>query len=337
MAPPRVSILLPVKDAQGTIAQAVESVLRQTVNALELVVVDDGSTDDTPRILAQLACTDPRITVARGEGAGLCAALQRGLTLCTAPFVARMDGDDEAFPERLERSLAALEANPALWAVGTQVEIFREDIPPSPNMQAYARWLNGLTTPEALFRDRLVESPLCHPSVTLRRQALQSLGGYRDGPFPEDYDLWLRILDAGGKLKAVDVVLLRWRDHHRRLTRTDPRYGPDGFTRAKAESLLRSVLADRPPVSIWGTGPQATAMAQALLREGVRIERYLDVTPKKIGQKIHGIPVCDFRELQRPGPEHLLAAVAAKGAREEIRGYLAQRGFVEGEHFTVIA
>ena len=100
-------------------------------------------------------------------------------------------------------------------------------------------------TPELLFRDRLVESPLCHPSVLLRREALERVGGWREGDFPEDWDLWLRLLGAGGRLSVVPQVLHRWRDHDARLTRTDARYGLPQHARLKAGCCSSASPASR--------------------------------------------------------------------------------------------
>ncbi len=195
---PLVSVLLPAKDAEATVDAAVASVLSQSLTDLELVAVDDGSTDGTRARLERWAERDGRVRVLASPGRGLVRALNFGLAHCRGRYVARMDADDESPPTRLDRALAA---------VGTGVGIFRDDRPVSPNMVAYGRWLGSLTTPELLFRDRFVESPLCHPSATLRAEALARVGGYQDGDFPEDWALWLELLDAGFKLVNLPEVL----------------------------------------------------------------------------------------------------------------------------------
>lgn len=169
---PLVSVLMPARDAAQTVEGAVRSILAQTLDALELIAVDDGSVDGTRAVLRRLAASDARLRLVEGGGGGLVHALEVGLRHCRGPLIARMDADDESLPRRIELSVAALEADSTLAGVGTGVEIFRQDRPVSPNMAAYGRWLNSLTTPERLFADRFVESPLCHPAVTLRRSAL---------------------------------------------------------------------------------------------------------------------------------------------------------------------
>jgi GT2 family glycosyltransferase len=337
MGRPEVSVLLPVRNAAATLERAVESIRAQTFRDWELIAVEDASTDDTPMVLAALAAREPRMRIVRGEGRGLVAALRSGLAACQGPFVARMDSDDESLPHRLEASIAALRADPQLAAVGTQVEIFREDRPVSPNMQGYARWLNSLTTSDRLRRERFVESPLCHPSTTLRRSALEEVGGYEDGALPEDYQLWLKLIDAGWKLACVPELLFRWRDHGGRLTRADPRYAEERFIATKARYLARGPLARARVCAVWGAGRTGLALVRRLRQEGVAVVQLLEVNPSKIGTRIEGIPVAPWTSLGPPGETHLLVAVGAKGARQEIRAALASRGWIEERHFTCCA
>jgi glycosyltransferase involved in cell wall biosynthesis len=332
----RVSVLLPARDAEATVERAVRSVLAQTLEDLELVAVDDGSRDGTRPLLERLAKEDARVRVVTGAGQGLVAALNLGLRECRAPLVARMDADDESLPERLARSVAALDAQPELVGVGTQVQLFREDQPVSPAMQDYADWLNGLTSWEALYRDRFVESPLCHPSVTLRRQPILDAGGYRGGDFPEDYELWLRLMARGHRLLNLAPVLLRWRDHASRLTRVDPRYARDRFRFLKARYIAKGLAPG--PLWIWGAGPNGRMLARDLRAEGRDILGFIDIDPRKVGRVLaQGARVFAPEHLPPPGEHHLLAAVGVKGAREDIRARLTARGWTELAHYTCTA
>jgi glycosyltransferase involved in cell wall biosynthesis len=337
MSRPRVSVLLPARNAAATVARAVDSLLTGTLGDFEVLAVDDGSTDATHDVLQALARQDARVRVLEGHGRGLVSALNQALAASWAPLVARMDADDEALPRRLEASVAALDADVRLAGVGTGVELFREDRPVSPSLQAYATWLNGLTTPEALFLNRFVESPLCHPSVCLRRQAVVECGGWQMGDFPEDYALWLTLLEKGHALRNLPQVLLRWRDSEGRLTRTDARYALRRFTWLKARHLARTPLLQGHPCTVLGTGPEGLALTRFLRAEGVQVVRLVDVHPRKVGTRIDGLPVIHPKDLGSPAEDHRVVAVGASGVREELRALLRDSGHVEGVHFTCAA
>lgn len=334
---PRVSILLPARNAGGTIDLAVKSLLTQTFTDFELIAIDDGSADDTLARLEAFARADSRVKVHRGPGRGLIAALDQGLPLCRSELFARMDADDESLPRRLEKSVAALDADPSLAGVGTGVEIFRDDQPPSPNLVAYGQWLSSLTTPELLFREALVESPLCNPSTLVRRQALEGVGRWHDGDFPEDWQLWLRFLEQGHRLTCLPEVLHRWRDSDTRLTRTDARYRRAAHLAIKSDFISRRLGLERGLV-LWGAGEVGLKVSRLLRAKGHRVEQFVELHPRKIGQKLEGVPAISPDQLQGPTElTHLLATVGAKGARAEIRAWLVERSWVEGRDFTCLA
>jgi GT2 family glycosyltransferase len=333
---PRLSVLLPVRNAARTIRAAVASILRQTERDLGVVCVDDGSTDGTAELLAALAARDRRITVVSGPGEGIARALNRGLSRCDAELVARMDADDVARPGRLALQASALDAEPRLAAVGSRVALFPRSAVRA-GMARYVAWLNGLVTPDLVHRDLLVEAPLVHPASTIRRSALEAAGGWRDGPFPEDYDLWLRLAAAGARLTNLPATLLRWRESAGRLTRTDPRYAIERHVALKCGFLARHLLGDRREVALWGAGETGRAFADALSAEGVRVVLFVEVDRKKIGRVVRGAPVVSYEEVGRTRGLPLLVAVGAPGARDLIRAELAKAGLRDPDDFRCVA
>ncbi|HUF76073.1 MAG TPA: glycosyltransferase [Longimicrobiales bacterium] len=341
---PLVSVLLPVRDGAAYLDEAIASLEDQTLADFEVVAVDDGSTDATAELLAAWARRDRRVRVVRQPPAGIVAALERARSEARAPWLARMDADDISEPTRLAAQLALMERDPSLVACGCAVTYFPEDRVREGALR-YQEWINAAVTPEEIAREMFVECPLAHPTFFLSASAVDAVGGYRDPGWPEDYDLVLRLWAAGGRLGKVPEPLLRWREGPDRLSRIDPRYGPEAFLACKVHHLRTALLDGRDGVVVWGAGPVGKAAARALLGTGVAVRAFVELDPRKIGQEIHGAPVLDVEAgvrvgraegPQRARPLHL-AAVGQPGARERIRATLREAGLRELEDFVAIA
>lgn len=178
-------MVLPVHNGERVIASAVESVLEQTFDEFELLVVDDGSTDATPECLASLS--DPRLRVLRNPvNEGIVASLNRGVAATTAPLIARLDADDACVPQRLARQVAEFERRPRLGLLAsatTKIDVsgsVSRGQPPTEHAAIHLQLHFG--------------NCLSHPTVMFRREVFAAANGYRQEWFPaEDYDLWLRM------------------------------------------------------------------------------------------------------------------------------------------------
>lgn len=325
---PAVSVVLPVRDGGARLADAVASILAQTLTDLELLVVDDGSRDGAVAALPD----EPRLRRLPVRGSGLVAALNTGLAAASAPFIARMDADDVARPPRLERQLELLADRPEIAIAGAEVAIVTDDGPPARGYRRYQDWLNGLHEPAAIAAAMFVESPIPHPTAVIRRTILTRLGGYREAPWAEDYDLWLRAHLAGCRMAKPAGVLLDWHDGRQRLSRRDPRCSDAAFTAARAHYLMQGPAAGR-PIVIWGAGTYGGRLCDALEREGADIRAFIDIDPRRIGGQKRGHPV-QAPDAPLPPGALVLAAVRSPGARERIADHLAGRGLQEGTNFV---
>jgi len=334
---PVVSVLLPCRNVAPWLSECIDSLEVQTLDSFEIVAVDDASTDGTGELLGEWATRNRRVRVvphASGESdaaGGLVRALELAVGLARGRLIARMDADDVAHPERLERQVRYLEDHRDVAACGTRVELF-----PATSVGAgysrYAAWLNDLTAPADVERDLLVECPIAHPSLMIRTSVLRGLGGYRDAGWPEDYDLVLRLHAVGLRAANLPQTLLRWRVRPDRHSLGSPAYSPGAFRRCKVHFLRECFLPIGRPIVVWGAGRVGKPLARELLRQGCAVRAFVDLDPRKVGQEIHGAPVLDpqgFVELAGSWDPYVLVAVGSPGARQEIRRGLAAMGRTE--------
>lgn len=246
-APVSVSVAMPAYNAERYVEEAVRSILGQTFTDFEFLIVDDGSTDGTGPILDRLAATDPRIRLIRRANGGLVSALNLMLREARGEFVARMDADDIALPDRFARQVEHLRGDPDCLAVGSRVVVIDPDGDP------LCEWFPSGTHEEidAANLEGSKGSALCHPSVMMRRGPALEIGGYRERFFlAEDMDLWLRMAERG-RLANLSRPVLKYRCH------------PSGVghsQRGRQKEVTRAVLADARERRGLPPAPQPSSM-----------------------------------------------------------------------------
>lgn len=206
-----IDVLIPAYNAERTVRSAIESILNQTYPNIRVIVVDDGSTDDTPDILRSMAAADDRLLVYRTDNGGIVAALNHGLQFSQADYIARHDADDIAYPERLSTQLQYLERNPDCIAVGANAR----HIDDAGNVLGRTH-LRG----DATGNNRSVpayEPYLMHPLLLMRAWGMRAVGGYRYVLHAEDSDLYWRLAPLG-RLHNMDDVLADYRIHTGSIT-----------------------------------------------------------------------------------------------------------------------
>lgn len=330
---------MPVYNAASTLQKAVSSIQDQTLQDLEIILVDDGSSDGSVELGRSLAQKDPRIRFFPRPRQGLVQTLNFGLNRCRARYIARMDSDDISRPDRLRRQAEYLENNPDTGLVSGLVN-YSGPVQKYFGYYLHVQWINSLLTPEQISLNRFIESPLAHPSVMFRRSLIDRFGPYRAGPFPEDYELWLRWLENRVKMSKIPEKVLDWKDHDQRLSRTDPAYAQDAFFRLKAGYLaawLEKHNPFHPQVWVWGAGRRTRQRAGHILEHGCLISGYVDIRENAAGNLIHGRPVRHFLDLPGRDEAFIVVFVRTRHAREEIRSFLRSREHVEGCHFVMAA
>ena len=205
---PAVSVVMSVRNVARYVRLAVESVLAQTFSDFEFLIIDDGSKDETGRILKEYARTDTRIRILKGPERGLSMALNLGFEHAKAPLLMRMDGDDICLPTRFERQVAYMREHPECVLAGCRCELI--DPEGRPIHEKPDTPLDHEQIEHLLLRMRW---PIVHPAVAMRADAVAKTGGYLEKYLTvEDHDLFLKLGEIG-KLANVDEVLLKYRQH----------------------------------------------------------------------------------------------------------------------------
>jgi glycosyltransferase involved in cell wall biosynthesis len=331
-----ISIVMPLRDAGETVEHAIHGILAQTWRDWELIAVDDGSADATPDILTKHARRETRIRVISTPPLGIARALQAGCEASAGDWIARMDGDDSMHPERLRRQMDYTRENPETGVVSGQVRYGGD----APGYAAHVDWLNSLRTHEEMLMRRFVEAPVAHPSVIFRRELLEKHGGYRHGDFPEDYELWLRWMEAGVRFGKVPDGILTWNDPPGRLSRTDPRYDVGRFYETKCAYLARWLRGNVEPhraLWLWGAGRITRRRFDSLECGGLRFRGFIDVDAKKANRHRDGRRVVMADALPDRESSFIIVGVGNRGARTQILDFLTITGWIEGIDFLLAA
>ncbi len=326
---PVVSVLLPIRQWRSTTLEAVQSVLSQTLHNVELVIIGQ---DDVGQLLDRLP-QDSRIVGVARQGVGIVAALNTGLACARAPYIARMDDDDIAYPHRLETQLNYLKSHLDIQLCAARVR-FIDEQGSVDGVQAgnnrYAQWLNELTCNEDIVDACYTECPMPHPTLMAHKDIWQSLGGYRDIDGPEDYDLILRAMLAGMSMGKPDALLQDWREHPGRLTYSDQRYRREAFTRCRAWAAVQpsSHLNLHTGRSVWicGTGKSARQWHDALLEYNVSVKGFVDVKPANKERSKRGKPIISYEMLITERSDSLvITALSEPRARNALLAFFKEQ------------
>ncbi len=320
---PALSVLLPVRDAAPWLDASLASLWRQSFRDFEVVAVDDGSTDGSGERLERAAAAEPRLRVFHTPPRGLPRAIATAHAHARGPLLARHDADDLSHRQRFEAQVGFLRAHPDVTVVGTRLRLFPAAAL-RPGMRRWVAWHNALLTHTEMAREVLVESPLAHATALLRRDAVERAGGWRDRGWPEDVDLWLRLLESGARFAKLPRVLYAWRQHPASATWRDPAFSRERIQALQEHSLDRGFLRGRREVALVAVGSSLGRWASALSGRGLHV-RVLECGKPHPGPR----PTASLR------PPIVLVFGAAP-ARRRWREALTASGMEEGRDFLFV-
>jgi glycosyltransferase involved in cell wall biosynthesis len=332
---PIVSVILPFFNAGQTLERAIESIASQSLTNFECILINNNSSDSSIEIAKRWVKKDKRFILIHEKEQGVMFASNAGSQKARGKYIARMDADDWSFPKRLKLQATFLEANTDYGAVSGLVE----HIPHSENTKGFARyvkWVNSVQTYQEILNSRFIESPIPNPSAMWQKEVSEKHGMYKYGDFPEDYEMWLRWLSKGVRIKKLNETILKWHDSDTRLTRTNPIYSDSAFYRIKTKYLsewLQKNNPFHPQIAIWGASRISRRRARLLKQYGIEIRNYIDIKRSRQLDK----DVIYYSEIPPPGKLFILTYIKQMDARDEIQDFLHGRGYREGVDYLLVS
>ncbi|MBU2514377.1 glycosyltransferase [bacterium] len=287
-----ISVLLPVYNAEQFLEKCLISIREQSYQSFEVIVVDDGSTDTSPKILANMAASDHRFKLYRfPENRGIVAALNFGLEQCSSRWIARIDADDRMHPQRLDLQLQHMLTHSNVDVLGCRIKLFRHNGELTPGQLRYQDWSNSLLSDREIKANIFAESPIMHPTFFISKRFYQSLKGYQDNPWPEDYDFLFRAYQLDATFAKLPRNLVEKGDHPLRLARTDERCKRKAMFHAKAHYFKkRQDLWKNRELYLVGSGSSGKMVMTALKHENICVDGIIDNSGAGNEQKIFGLP-----------------------------------------------
>ncbi len=328
-------MILPFYNAGNTLDRAIRSILTQEMEDFELILIDNGSTDNSLSIAEAFCAEDTRLRLTTEAQRGVVHASNTGAGLARGGYIARMDADDEALPEKLKLQAKYLDEHPDCDAVAGLAEHVSHSSQTT-GFSRFVAWSNAIRSDEEIFHNRFIELPVINPTLMWRRQTAEAHGLYQSGDFPEDYEMILRWLDEGVKIVKIPEVVLKWYDSDTRLTRTDDTYSDKAFYRIKSRYLAKWLQQHNPfhpSVAVWGASRISRRRVKLLEQHGINVCCFIDT--KKSRQIVK--EVIYYQDLPEAGSLFILSYIRQMDNRDRIRKFLSNKGYQEGKNFLMVS
>ncbi|MFY0607153.1 MAG: glycosyltransferase family 2 protein [Cyclobacteriaceae bacterium] len=301
---------MPVKNGGKYLTSCVESILSQSFNDWELIVVNDHSEDDTAEILAKYSVNDSRIAAFNNPRKGIVNALEFGLLHCCGDFVSRMDSDDIMPEHRLATMIQALEKSSNGTIVTGLVEYIGA-APISEGYQIYEQWLNHVNLSGSQWDNIYRECTIASPNWIIRREDLIKSGGFADLEYPEDYDLVFRWYQSGFKVKCLPQITLFWREHSERTSRNSENYTQQAFFELKIKRFIELEL-NYSTLVLWGKNAKTKLVRGILERSNIPFHLY---------------DLRDYKHIEQyPTSKLLVGVYPSESERQKLESYLDSIG-----------
>ena len=318
-----ISIITPFKDAAPFLKQCIDSICRQSHDDWQLIAIDDHSSDHSREIIESYK--DKRIQVRSNSGKGILAALATGQQFISGSYVTRMDADDVMPSHKLKSLLDILYIN-TLGTVSTGKLKYFSDTVISPGYRLYESWLNE-TQERGLFYERIYrECVVASPNWLMHRQDFDTIGGFQQLSYPEDYDMVFKWKEAGFNIKSTDSITHHWREHPQRTSRNSDTYQQESFFRLKTPYFIEEFKNRR--IQLIGAKKKGKLIAQILREYALEFDWY-EQDQSLIDITIDSIQIKDIQFLKKE-EACILSIYPEASLKEQLEAFITKRGYYIG-------
>ena len=302
---------MPMKNASPYLQDCIDSIINQTYENWELLVVNDHSTDDSEKIMKKYCNDQQRIQLYKNNGSGIIDALKLAYSKSIGSYITRMDADDIMNANKLSALYDQLESKGKGWVVTGCVKYFSSNKQLNEGYLQYEKWINTLTRKETNYSEIYKECVIPSPCWLINKEDLDQIGGFNSSIYPEDYDLAFRMFYGGIQITGVKGVLHLWRDYPERTSRNDPNYSNNAFPLIKTYYFLKHELITNEDLILWGAGKKAKAIAKIFIEKKI-IFKWITNNPKKIGKHIYGQKIINTDNIIINENSQIIIAIASK-------------------------
>lgn len=313
---PQISILMPAFNAASFLTETLQSIVGQTLQEWELIIINDFSNDETQSIIDQWLRKDLRIKSYPNTDKGIISALRLAYGKAQGEYITRMDADDVMPPNKLSVLLSQIKTKGLGYVATAYVKYIAQD-KLGDGYRKYQNWLNERVDKNDHFEHIYTECVIPSPCWLMHRDDLDRIGAFDFDIYPEDYDLVFRMYKHGLKVWPVKETLHIWRDHDERSSRNDPNYADNRFLALKMYYWLTLDHDEKSQCVVWGAGKKGKYIAKRLAAADIDFN-WLSNNPKKIGHNIYGCIIKDAAKFVFTKDQQVIVAVAVPSERAHI-------------------
>ena len=306
-----VSIIIPYKNPLPYFEDCLKSIVNQSHKKLQIILVNDHSTDDSEKLAFKYSIEDSRIKLVNNVGKGIVDALNTGSEIAKGKYITRMDADDIMSENKIEILRSLLEKKKTKHIAVGNVKYFASKKPMGNGYLKYANWLNELTSNKKNFKEIYKECTIPSCSWMMHRSDFENIKGFKNLNYPEDYDFLFRVYYNQIKLTTTKEIIHLWRDHPMRTSRNSEDYLFENFIPLKIKYLIENELKSKDELVLWGSGKKGKLVAKKLIENNCSFT-WISNNSKKIGLEIYQQKIQSTSLLKTEKKKLVICSISSK-------------------------